>query len=271
MADRNQEALRRCWSAPARASRPRRIRRWKVGNMYAVLMDSARAEREGLTPLRADLARIDAIQTRADLQSRDRRLRTARLRPRRCASGRSRIPTQQHAARSRSCSRPGSACRTATTTSRPTPSPTRLRREYVALMTRMFVLAGADADAGRGRRQGGDGARDRARGLVDDPRRAAATRRRSTTRSRWRELAALAPASTGRSTSARPASPRWPTRPRRSTSRCRSSSARLDERWSTARRSRPGAPISRGTCCAPRRRGSTRSSSTQSFAFQPSC
>ena len=68
MLDRNQEVLRRVLErASAGAKTEKNPSLAKVGNMYAVLMDSARAGREGLTPLRADLARVDAIQSRADL------------------------------------------------------------------------------------------------------------------------------------------------------------------------------------------------------------
>jgi putative endopeptidase len=40
----------------------------KVGWLYAALMDSARADREGMAPIRQDLERIDAIRTREDLR-----------------------------------------------------------------------------------------------------------------------------------------------------------------------------------------------------------
>ena len=39
----------------------------KLGTFYASCMDSARADREGVSPLRSDLAAIDAISTRDDL------------------------------------------------------------------------------------------------------------------------------------------------------------------------------------------------------------
>jgi predicted metalloendopeptidase len=40
----------------------------KVGWLYALLMDSTRADREGLAPLRKDFERIDAIRTKEDLR-----------------------------------------------------------------------------------------------------------------------------------------------------------------------------------------------------------
>ena len=68
MVDRNQEALRRVLEkVGANAATEKNPSLAKVGHLYAVLMDSARAEREGIGPLRADLERIDAIKTRADL------------------------------------------------------------------------------------------------------------------------------------------------------------------------------------------------------------
>jgi len=68
MVDRNQEVLRRVLErARAGAATEKNPSLAKVGHLYAVLMDSARAEREGITPIKADLARIDAIKTREDL------------------------------------------------------------------------------------------------------------------------------------------------------------------------------------------------------------
>jgi putative endopeptidase len=40
----------------------------KVGWLYGVLMDSLRADREGMTPIRADLERVEGIRTRDDLR-----------------------------------------------------------------------------------------------------------------------------------------------------------------------------------------------------------
>ncbi len=47
---------------------------WKVGRYYASCMDSSRIEREGSRPLHAELARIDAIASTADLQAEIARL-----------------------------------------------------------------------------------------------------------------------------------------------------------------------------------------------------
>ncbi len=69
MADRNQEALftvlERTRANVATEKDPT-IK--KLGQLYAVLMDSARADREGAAPLAAHLARIAAIKTPADLR-----------------------------------------------------------------------------------------------------------------------------------------------------------------------------------------------------------
>ena len=47
---------------------------WKVGHYYASCMDSARIERDGATPLRAELGRIDAIASTTGLQAEIARL-----------------------------------------------------------------------------------------------------------------------------------------------------------------------------------------------------
>jgi putative endopeptidase len=51
--------------AAARAGRKDELA--KIGTYYSTCMDEARADREGSDPLRADLARIDGIHTRADV------------------------------------------------------------------------------------------------------------------------------------------------------------------------------------------------------------
>jgi putative endopeptidase len=51
----------------ARRSRPANSTVAKLGRYYASCMDSARADREGASPLKADLAAIDAINTRPQL------------------------------------------------------------------------------------------------------------------------------------------------------------------------------------------------------------
>ncbi len=69
MADRNQEALRSVLertSAKAATEKDPTIR--KLGQFYGLLMDSARADREGAAPLQAALSRIAAIRTPADLR-----------------------------------------------------------------------------------------------------------------------------------------------------------------------------------------------------------
>ena len=68
MFDRNQEVLRAVLErAAAGAASESDATRRKLGLFYALLMDSARAEKEGGTPLASRLARIDAIRTRRDL------------------------------------------------------------------------------------------------------------------------------------------------------------------------------------------------------------
>ncbi len=69
MADRNQEALHSVLErtrAGAGTEPDPTIR--KLGQLYAVLMDSARADREGAAPLAGTLARIAALKTREDLR-----------------------------------------------------------------------------------------------------------------------------------------------------------------------------------------------------------
>ena len=67
--DRNQVTLTRVLErAGADAATQKDATLQKVGWLYALLMDSTRADREGLAPVRADLARIDAIRTREDLR-----------------------------------------------------------------------------------------------------------------------------------------------------------------------------------------------------------
>ena len=68
MADRNQEALRKVLEkAGAGAASEKDPAVAKVGNFFNVLMDSARAERDGAKPLAASFARIDKIKDRAGL------------------------------------------------------------------------------------------------------------------------------------------------------------------------------------------------------------
>ncbi len=69
IADRNQEALRRTLDHAASVARDPATDAdtRKLGILYSTLMDSARAEREGLAPIQEDLDRIRAIRTRADV------------------------------------------------------------------------------------------------------------------------------------------------------------------------------------------------------------
>jgi putative endopeptidase len=74
--DRNQTVLRALLEEAARGvarARPGSSER-KLGVFYATCMDSARAEREGAQPLAEQLARIDAIGSRAALQAEVARL-----------------------------------------------------------------------------------------------------------------------------------------------------------------------------------------------------
>ena len=67
--DRNQATLTRVLGRlAAEAGGQKDATLQKVGWLYAALMDSARADREGLAPVQADLARIDAIRTKEDLR-----------------------------------------------------------------------------------------------------------------------------------------------------------------------------------------------------------
>ncbi len=67
--DRNQETLTRVLGRLAsEAGEQKDATLQKVGWLYAALMDSARADREGLAPVQADLARIDGLRTKEDLR-----------------------------------------------------------------------------------------------------------------------------------------------------------------------------------------------------------
>ena len=73
--DRNQEVLHRVLdrvSANAASEKDPDLR--KVGQLYAVLMDSTRADREGAKPLAETLKRIDGIQDKKQLQAEIARL-----------------------------------------------------------------------------------------------------------------------------------------------------------------------------------------------------
>jgi len=67
--DRNQVTLTRVLErAAADAPTQKDATLQKVGWLYALLMDSTRADREGLAPLRKDFERIAALRTREDLR-----------------------------------------------------------------------------------------------------------------------------------------------------------------------------------------------------------
>jgi putative endopeptidase len=69
MFDHNQEVLHQVLDrAAAKAPTEKDPTLKKLGTLYAVLMDSTRADREGTKPIAADLARIDGIKTREDLR-----------------------------------------------------------------------------------------------------------------------------------------------------------------------------------------------------------
>jgi putative endopeptidase len=69
MFDRNQEALHRVLDrAAAGAKTEKDPTLKKLGDLYGVLMDSTRADKEGMAPIAADLKRIDAIATKEDLR-----------------------------------------------------------------------------------------------------------------------------------------------------------------------------------------------------------
>jgi len=68
MLDRNQATILRVLErAAAGADQEKDATVQKVGWLYRVLMDSTRADREGLAPIQQDLQRIDAIRTKQDL------------------------------------------------------------------------------------------------------------------------------------------------------------------------------------------------------------
>ena len=65
MFDRNQEALYRVLERTAKnAPNEKDVTVRKLGILYAVLMDSARADREAALPVVMDLKRIDGIHTK---------------------------------------------------------------------------------------------------------------------------------------------------------------------------------------------------------------
>ncbi len=67
VADRNQEVLRQILEKAADTSRPRTPDEQKIGDFYASCMDEAAIEAKGTKPLDAELRKIDAARTKADL------------------------------------------------------------------------------------------------------------------------------------------------------------------------------------------------------------
>jgi len=68
MADRNQATILRVLErAAAGAGQEKDPTVRKVGLLYRLLMDSTRADREGLTPVRPELDRVNAIRTKQDM------------------------------------------------------------------------------------------------------------------------------------------------------------------------------------------------------------
>lgn len=69
MTDRNELVVRSVLdeAMASRASQPAGSTQRKLGTYYASCMDSTRAEKEGINPVRPELDRIAAIKTRADL------------------------------------------------------------------------------------------------------------------------------------------------------------------------------------------------------------
>jgi predicted metalloendopeptidase len=148
MNDRNQMTLKRVLDgAAAGADREQDPTLQKLGWLYAVLMDSARAEREGLAPLKDELARIDAIGARADVMATFARGTTAgtftplNLRPEsdpdhssmniaQLWQGGLGLPERDYYFRT-------------------DPRSDTLRREYVAHVARVFVLLGVAAEQAR--------------------------------------------------------------------------------------------------------------------------
>lgn len=68
LADHNQEVLHTILDSLATADAPHGTNGQKVGTFYATCMDSAAADSNGAAPLAGELARIDSIGTKAELQ-----------------------------------------------------------------------------------------------------------------------------------------------------------------------------------------------------------
>ena len=164
------EKLSRDRSAAAPGSEER-----KLGDFYAACMDETTVEAQGITPLAPALARIDRISSVPELAR--ERSRGSRCRVSTPSSSSARSRTARTSRRSSAPrSRGGSACRTATTTRRPT----RSRRAPQAIPRPRREDAGAlgrDQGEGAVARAGDSRARDEARGSLHDPGRTAGPRR----------------------------------------------------------------------------------------------
>jgi putative endopeptidase len=70
LTERNNEVLKQVLETAARdAETTQNADTRRLGRFYATCMDTAKAERDGISPIAAELRRIDAVQTRAQLQS----------------------------------------------------------------------------------------------------------------------------------------------------------------------------------------------------------
>jgi putative endopeptidase len=69
LADRNRETLHQLLEADEKATARRGSNAQKLGDFYASCMDEAKIEAEGIKPLQAEFARIDAIRAPLDIQN----------------------------------------------------------------------------------------------------------------------------------------------------------------------------------------------------------
>ncbi len=178
MGDRNELAVRSVLddAMSKRASLPAQNTTRKLGTFYATCMDSAAAERDGMSAVKPILASIDSIKTRPALiatiathaDGRGGRRRSPISRRSTCTTPRTTSPASTPAA---------SACPTATTTPRPTSPPTRLRNFYVDHITKLLTLVRRRRGQGPRRRAQDPRARNRAGESVAHARRASRSRR----------------------------------------------------------------------------------------------
>jgi predicted metalloendopeptidase len=142
MADRNQEVLHSVLEqAAAHAATEKDPDIRKVGQLYAVLMDTGRAERDGAKPIAKSLDQIDGIKTRADIVSEMGRLAMQNI----AAPFRfSRQPDPgQSSMNIANLSQGGLGLPERDFYFRADPKSDSLRQAYVATMKRMFQLVGA--------------------------------------------------------------------------------------------------------------------------------